>query len=436
LANASILKVRAWPLATLTLAAALLVAAPPAGAQSRGRARTRRPAAQAPQQPAPQQQAAARPSPAFDEAVKLGDAAREGNRLDEAIGHYARALKLQPKWVDGWWYIGAIFYEKDRYADARDALRNVVALDPKRGPAWGLLGLCEFQTREYDRAGNSMLRGRALGFGGNEELESVVRYHAALLYIRYESFEIAYDILTEFLRAGNESPKVVEAFGLAILRMPLLPDEIPTGKREQVMLAGRAAFSMAARRMEQARAAFDELLARYPAEPNVHYAFGVYLLGQDADAAMKEFKRELEISPNHFPSMVQMAFEHLKRDEYDEALPLAERAVQLAPKMFPARNVLGRVLLELGQVERAIKELEEGTRLAPNSPEMHYALGRAYRRAGREADAKREVALFQKLQEEFNARRNAQLRGGAAGGEGQPAGENQPAGGEQPKAKP
>jgi predicted Zn-dependent protease len=118
--------------------------------------------------------------------------------------------------------------------------------------------------------------------------------------------------------------------------------------------------------------------------------------------------------------MVQMAFEHLKRDEYEEALPLAEKAVRLAPKMFAARNVLGRVLLELGQVERAIKELEEGARLAPGSPEMHYALGRAYRRAGREPEAKREVELFQKLQEQVNARRNAQLSGGATGGGDQP----------------
>lgn len=423
MANASILKVCAGSLA---LVAALLVAASPVPAQSRARAGARRPQAQQP---------AARPDAAFDEAVRLGDAAREAGRLEEAIGHYGKALNLRPKWIDGWWYVGAIFYEKDRYPEARDALRNVVALDPKRGPAWGLLGLCEFQTREFERAGNSMLRGRALGFGGNRELESVVRYHAALLYIRFEAFEIAYDILTEFMRVGNESPKVIEAFGLAILRMPFLPDEVPAGKREQLLVAGRAGFNMAARRMDQARAAFDELLARYPSEPNVHYAFGVYMLGQDADAALKEFRRELEISPNHFPSMVQMAFEHLKRDEYDEALPLAEKAVQLSPKMFPARNVLGRVLLELGQVDRAIRELEEGARLAPNSPEMHYALGRAYRRAGREADAKREVALFQKLQEEFNARRNAQLRGSGAG-DNQPAGDGRPAGDGQPKAKP
>lgn len=360
-------------------------------------------------------QSPAQSNAAFDQAVKLGDEARLSDRLDEAIRQYAQALKIQPKWVEGWWYIGAILYEKDQYEGARDAFRNVVALDPNRGPAWGMLGLCEFQTREYERAGNSLLRARGLGFGGNQELEAVVRYHAALLYIRFEQFEVAFEILAEFVRAGNESPKVIEAFGMALLRMPLLPAEIPPAKHEAVMIAGQAGLDMAAHRMDQARPIFDTLLARYPNEPNVHYAFGVYLINQDADAAMKEFKRELEISPAHFPAMVQMAFEYLKRDELNDALPLAEKAVQLAPKMFPARNVLGRVLLDLGQVDRAIKELEEGARLAPGSPEMHYALGRAYRRAGREADAKREVELFQKLQEQYNERRNKELTGGATG---------------------
>jgi tetratricopeptide (TPR) repeat protein len=413
LSNGSTLNVLAC---ALTLALTLAVSAPAARAQAKNRQRTRR--AQ-PQAQTPQTQAPARPDPAFEQAVRAGDEAREANRFDEAVGQYAKALKIQPKWVDGWWYVGAIFYEQDRYAEARDAFRNVVALDPARGPAWGMLGLCEFQTREYERAGNSLLRGRALGFGGNRELEAVVRYHAALLYIRYEQFEVAYDVLTEFMREGNESQKVIEAFGLALMRMPFFPNELPPDKREQVLIAGRAGFDMAARRMEQARASFDTLLARYSNEPNVHYAFGVYMLSQDADAAMKEFKRELEISPAHYPAMVQMAFEYLKRDEFDASLPLAEKAVQLAPKMYAARNVLGRVLLELGQVDRAVKELEEGTRLAPNSPEMHYALGRAYRRAGREADAKREVALFQKLQEQYNARRNPQPAGGGTD-DGQP----------------
>jgi tetratricopeptide (TPR) repeat protein len=349
----------------------------------------------------------------FDQIAKLGDEARSAGRLDEAVELYTKAVRIRPEWPDGWWYLGAIFYEKDLYAQARDAFNNLVALDPKKGPAWGMLGLCEFQTHEYERAVISLQRGRTLGLTANQELESVVRYHTALLYIHFEQFEIGYEILKEFVRVGNDSPKIVEAFGLTILRMPLLPNEIPTDKREQVFIAGQAGLNMAARRLDEARKVFDTLLSRYPDEPNVHYSFGVLLISQDADAALKEFRRTLELSPAHQPAMVQMAFEYLKREEYKEALPLAEKAVQLAPKMFPARNVLGRVLLELGQVERAMQELEEGVRLAPTSPEMHFALARAYTRAGRKEDAAREREIFKRLQDEYEQQRRDTLKTGA-----------------------
>ena len=333
----------------------------------------------------------------FDRFVKLADEARLAERFDDAISLYGQALKVKPKWSEGWWYIGAIFYQRDLYPQARDAFQNLVALEPERGPAWAMLGLCQFQTAEYEQSAFALQKARTLGVGDSSELAGVVRYHIALLYVRFEYFESAYDVLMEFVRLGHETPKVVEAFGLTMLRMPLLPKDIPSDQKEKVLLAGRAGYNMGARRLDQARAAFDTLLSQYPNDANVHYAFGVYMLPQDADLAMKEFKRELEISPNHFPAMTQMAFEYLKRDQFNDALPLAEKAVQLAPKLYAARNVLGRVLLELGQVDRSIKELEEGVKLAPSSPEMHFALARAYTRAGRKEEAARERETFKKL---------------------------------------
>ncbi len=353
--------------------------------------------------PTPQTQATAESE--FDRFVKLADQARLAERFDDAISLYGQALKVKPKWPEGWWYIGAIFYQRDIYSQARDAFQNLVALEPERGPAWAMLGLCLFQTNEFERAAITLERGRSLGVSDNSELASVVRYHMALLYVRFEYFENAYEVLNEFVRMGHETPKVVEAFGLTILRMPFLPKEVPSDQREKLLIAGQAGYHMAARRLDQARTAFDTLLARYPNDPNIHYAFGVFMLPQDADLAMNEFKRELQISPAHYAAMAQMAFEYLKRDQFNEALPLAEKAVQLAPKLYAARNVLGRVLLELGQVDRSIKELEEGVKLAPSSPEMHFALARAYTRAGRKEDAARERATFKKLQDEYNQKR-------------------------------
>jgi len=398
-----------FPTVLVTLALVfLLVASVSISAQTRTKRGTTKP--KPPTASTPRQDAD------FDNAVKLGDEARNAGRLDEALASYGKAVQIRPRWPDGWWYLGAIFYEKDLYTQARDAFRNLAALEPDRGPVWGMLGLCEFQMRNYEPAVIALQRGRSLGFNGNQELESVVRYHAALLYARFEKFEIAFEILREFLRSGvNTNPKISEAFGIVILRMPLLPSQIPADKREEVVLAGEAGLNMAARRLDDARKAFATLIERYPNDANVHYSYGVFQLSQDADLALSELKKTLELEPAHQPAMVQMAFEYLKREQFNDALPLAERAVQLSPKMYPARNVLGRVLLGLGQTDRAVKELEEGVRLAPSSPEMHFALARAYTRAGRKQDADRERETFKKLQEKFSEERDAAKSGLPAG---------------------
>jgi tetratricopeptide (TPR) repeat protein len=346
----------------------------------------------------------------FDGLAKRADEAREAGRLDEAITLYRQALEIRPKWTEGWWSASTILYDRDRYAEARDAFRTLLSILPQSGPnsaliapSMAMLGLCEFQTREYERALIDLQHARSLGLTGQQQLISVVRYHAAILLTRFEQFELGFDVLREFAREGNESPTVIEAFGLNVLRMAFLPSELPPDKRELVVMSGRAAYYMSARRHAESRKVFDDLLARYAETPGVHYAFGVFLLNQQPDAALEEFGHELKLSPNHVPSMLQIAFEYLKRGDYAAGLPFAEKSVQLAPDMFPARNALGRILLETGDLPRAIKELEAGVKLAPESPEMHFALAKAYARSGRKEDAARERALFKKLEEQYNA---------------------------------
>src|SRR5437868_5726368 len=145
-----------------------------------------------PKPPAPQTRAA---EADFDQLVKLADEARLGERFQEAVSLYGKALNIRPEWPEGWWYIGAIFYQKDSYAQGRDAFQNLVALEPDRGQAWAMLGLCLFETGEYERAAVSLQRSRSLGVNYNSELASVVRYHTALLYIHFEYFENDYDPL-------------------------------------------------------------------------------------------------------------------------------------------------------------------------------------------------------------------------------------------------
>ena len=340
----------------------------------------------------------------FEEIARQAAEARERDRIAEAISLYQRGVHLRPTWSEGWWYLGTLLYEADRYGEARSAFRRLVSIRPEGGAAWALQGLCEFQLSDYERSLHDLQRGRILGLGDNKELIRVTRYHAALLMTRFEQFEGALQILYSMAREEGDSPVLREALGIAILCLPLLPSEVPREKQEVVRQAGKAAYYEAIWLTPDARREFEDLVKRFPNTPNVHYSLGAFLVKIDVQAAMKEFHRELEISPSNVRARLQFAFEYLKEGKSEAGLPYAEKSRQLAPGSYAARNALGRILLELGQKERALKELEEAVRLGPDIPECHYALMLAYKRVGRMQDAEREGAEFvrlKKLQQEL-----------------------------------
>src|SRR5439155_9586169 len=237
-------------------------------------------------------------------------------------------------------------------------------------------GLCEFGLKEYDRSLQHLLQSRALGVGDTKELGSVARFHAAILMTRIEQYEQALETLGEFAAEGDDNPRVIEAMGLATLRMPLLPIEAPPDRREMVLMAGRASYLMATRNTAASEKAFEALASRYPETQNVHYAYGVFLLQEQPDQAIEEFKREIELQPSHPWSLMQIAFEYLKRGEGQSALPWAQQAAAAAPNAFPAHNALGQALLVTGNVHAAIKELQAAINLAPDSHGLHLPLAR------------------------------------------------------------
>src|SRR5262245_56544906 len=333
----------------------------------------------------------------FDALARRADEAREANRLEEASALYLQALRLKPAWKEGWWQVGAMFYERDRYAEAREAFLKFVGLDPKFGPALAMLGLCEFKLRQYEPALIHLRQGNLLGVGDNPELRLVTRYHEVILHNRFEEFELAYDVMSRLINEQPEGPDLVFALGLTMLRLAYLPSDVPADKREMALKAGRAAYYMIAKRPQEAAREFKELAENYPDSPGAHYAYGVFLLRDDPDAAIEEFRRELRIAPEHVAARLQIAFEMIKQGRQAEGLPYAEEAVKLAPALFATHNALGRILLETGEIERAVKELEVAVKLAPESPEMYFALARAYNRANRPKDAERARAEFTRL---------------------------------------
>lgn len=356
----------------------------------------------------------------LDDLASKAAKARDAGRLDEAIALYQQGVERAPDWIEGHWFLGASLYELGQFAQARDAFTRVLHLEPAHAGAFGMRGICAFHLGEHEQALRDLLRARTLGIATTPGVASPVRYHLGILLTRFGDFEVGYAVLSEFATQGTASPQVVQALGLNLLRRPALPGDIADAEAPLVELAGRAAFAMAARQAAAAQQLLEELVQRYPETPHVHYARGVFRLGEAPDLAMADFRRELAISTSHVPARLQLAFEFLRRGEPTLARPYAEEAGRLAPDYFAAHVALGQVHFESNELQKAIAEFELAVTLAPESAQTHFVLSRAYARAGRTEDAERERAEFVRLDQIARRQRSGpQSLGGAVG---EPAG--------------
>jgi len=336
-------------------------------------------------------------SAGFERLSRAADQARQANRDGEAIRLYQQALKINPEWDEGLWNLCVLLYEKEKYPEARDLLRRLVADQPKAGMGWALLGLSEFETREYARALDHFRLAMTHGTGDSKGMARTVFYHAAALLTRFEMYDQSQRLLFEMVRSGQAESFLVEPVGLAVLRMPLLPGEIPSDRREMVRLAGEGALAYNDQHQGEAEKLFRQMIAEYPNESGVHFLFGTFLMNLHPEEGIQEMQRELEISPLHVLARVRLAEEFVKEGKLDQGLPLAEEAVKLDPKDASTHMAFGEALLAKGNSSGGIRELEMARDQAPDIVKIRLALFRAYSAAGRSEDARQEKAAIEKL---------------------------------------
>ena len=333
----------------------------------------------------------------FDAIAKQADVARSENRLQDAIRLYREGVHLRPSWSDGWWYLGSLLYDQDRFSEATIAFRHLLARTVHRGPAHAFLGLCEYETGKYDDALAQFRAWADAGWSGTPQLRDVAVFHFALLLTRDGKFiESLYLMATVAPRLGD-NPELSEAMGLASLRLRNLPENYPPDQRERIWLAGKAALyaAQSPADYERAHEFAARLESRYPAQPEVHFLRGTLygFEGKKADAE-REYREELKISPNHVPALVALAAIDFEKADVAEAGKLARTAADTDPKNAEAHHLLGRFLFANGDLRASASELETAKQLAPDSPGVRSHLAMVYTKLGRTQEAKAEAAAF------------------------------------------
>jgi tetratricopeptide (TPR) repeat protein len=326
----------------------------------------------------------------FDALASQADAARINSDAPHAIQLYSQALKLNPKWGQGWWYLGLLQYETDAYAAAQESLTQYIALDPNAGPATALRGLCEFELGDWNSSLADIERGMSLGAASQPRNEQILRYHEAVLFTRLGKFQDALRAFAWFAKKGITNPDLIEEIGLAGLRMPLLPNDAGEKQRSMIMAVGSAAYQYMGEHEEEAKEQFAEVFKRFPTAPNAHLLYGFLLFDQHPEKAEEEFTHELEISPSNAGANVMLAWACLMKNDPAGALPYAKRAEQEEPAFPAALLVFGRSLVETGDLKNGTHYLERALQVDPGNAEVHIALAQAYSEAGRKEDAWRE----------------------------------------------
>jgi tetratricopeptide (TPR) repeat protein len=331
-------------------------------------------------------------------AQQAAEAQRQGQG-EQAIRLYLKALRIRPKWPDGWRNVGMLLADRKEYARAEAAFRNLVDVEPKNADGWALLGLAEYEQGRYDDAFAHIQHGRTLGMT-NADLYNVATFNAALIMIQKGEFEVAQELLVRVARSGVEDSDLTNAFGLAALRIRAGLDKLETQQKSLVARVGQIGYQATHSPVPETIAAYRKLLAEVPPAPGLHYAFGNFLINvAHYQEGIEELHKELELRPDDVMTLLQIAMTYLKINQPDRALPYAEKALRLSPGFFAAHYALGWTLFKLGENERAIAELEQVVQREPNSPQAHFALSQAYLRAHRKADADRERELFAKLKQ-------------------------------------
>jgi tetratricopeptide (TPR) repeat protein len=218
----------------------------------------------------------------------------------------------------------------------------------------------------------------------------VLQFHEALLLVKLGLFDQALPVFLPIVNRGSQDPTLAIALGLASLRRPLLPQEVPPDERELVSAAGKVTYLWMNGDSSKADREFQALVGAYPTARNIHYLYGTFLLGTSPEQSLAEFRKELGINKHSADANAMISLLLIRAGKDDVALPLAKQAVEDGESTPMAHFVYGVLLTRKGEVAKGIEQLEKAQKLDPNNLEYHIALAGAYSQLGRNEDARRE----------------------------------------------
>jgi tetratricopeptide (TPR) repeat protein len=268
----------------------------------------------------------------------------DAGRLSEAQDRLNAARKASGETPDTLLVEARLFFKQRRFIESIQKLERVIAAanDPSLrrldGEAHKLMGLNLVLINRLDLA-EPFLKDAAIMLPDDH----LARFHLGTLYYTTSRFAAAETELRTAIRLNPEFAKAHDTLGLTLEEL---------GNYKEAHGAYRRAIELSERQKLQ--------------DPSPYLNVGKFLI---------------------------------TKNRYEESLQALKNAVALDARSAEAAFQLGKALNKLGREAEAVKALDNAIRNDPEYPEPHYLLSRIYLNQGREEDARREIRIFQVLQQ-------------------------------------
>ena len=319
-----------------------------------------------------------------------------------AIPVLQEMVSLDPKNTNAQANLGVLLYFQAKYGEAMPHLRAALQSQPDLWRIEALLGLAEKRTGDPVAARGDLER----AFPNLDDTK--IQIEAGLELIELETaaaqFERALSVSAKLQELAPRNPQILlAAYELArrvmdqsLLSMMVSAPDSP----EMHMIMGGESGRQGDR--SNAIAHYREAIRLKPTLPGAHFELAEQLRTSSDKAlnaqAEDEYRRALQLNPFDELSWRELGGIQVAKSDFGEAEKDYRKALALQPRDADAKTGLAIALISLDRTVEAISLLESALKDDPTHTAAHYRLSLLYRRAGRAADAERELAAFQHYQ--------------------------------------
>lgn len=246
--------------------------------------------------------------------LNLAKIAKNAHELDECVGHYQKALMIDPTNVDGWYSLGIALQTKHGFKEAIDALEAAISLDPTHVDAHNALGISFRQTGQLTKSIST--HNKAIEINPNEP---VSQFNLGLS-----------------LHKNQQIDEAIEAYQETISLDPLLSEP-------------HYFLGLAFQKRYRTRESIQEFKKVIELEPDYTKTYTAladsYAALELYNEAIEMYKKAIKLNPKDAKSFNDMGLAYNNLNETSKAILAFKTAIRIEPKSAVARNNLGRTYI-------------------------------------------------------------------------------------------